>query len=98
MDLPVVAAVLPGSGSEKVQITMQAFLVTNGPGPVHQHGKYILFVGRVVVAVGIKVEDSVRGFMVHLVAQSAIRYMVDVDYKEGKTAISSWLRSELYIH
>jgi hypothetical protein len=44
-------------------------MVTQGSGPVHQHGKYRLFVGRVVVvAVGIEIEVSVCGLVADSVA------------------------------
>jgi hypothetical protein len=45
--------------TEKLQLIMWAFLVTKGSGPVHQHGKYSLFVGRVVMRVGNEIEVSV---------------------------------------
>jgi hypothetical protein len=38
---------------------MQALLVTKESRPVHQRGKYSLFVGRVVVRVEVEVEVSV---------------------------------------
>jgi hypothetical protein len=50
-DLLVSVAVLPEGGPHKLQFTMQALLVTRGSGPVHQHGEYSLFVGRMVVRV-----------------------------------------------
>jgi hypothetical protein len=48
-ELPVALSFLPESGCEKLQIIIQAFSVTKGSGPVHQCGKYSLFVGRMVV-------------------------------------------------
>jgi hypothetical protein len=60
---------------------------------VNHHGMYSLFVGRVVVAVGVGNEIVVNecGFIVNLVAQRAIRYTVDVNIKKGRwQSLSIW--------
>jgi hypothetical protein len=42
---------------------------SQGSGRVHKHGKYSLFVGRMVVTVVVEVEVSVCGFAINLTAQ-----------------------------
>jgi hypothetical protein len=59
---------------------------------LHRCGKYSLFVGRVVVGVGIEKDVSVSGFTVDSVSQLAIRFVVDVNIKDRKMAC---LHSEL---
>jgi hypothetical protein len=84
--MSIAVAVLPESGPEKLQFTIQAVLVTKGSGCVCQHGDYGLFVGRMVVRIGVQVEVRVNGCSVNLMAQGTIRFTVDVSIKEGKVA------------
>jgi hypothetical protein len=48
-ELPVAVVVQPESVREELQLIIQAFVITQGSGPVHQRRKHSLFVGRVVV-------------------------------------------------
>jgi hypothetical protein len=63
---------------------MQAVLVTKGSGPVYQRGEYGLFVGRMVVRVGVETELHMNGCAVNLMAQGNIRFTVYVNIEEGK--------------
>jgi hypothetical protein len=56
LNLLVATIILPKSGPENLQLIKQAFLVTEGSGSVHQHGKYTMSLGR---GVGIETEVSV---------------------------------------
>jgi hypothetical protein len=86
-DLSVAVAVLPESGPEKLQFTMQAVLVTKGSGHVCQRGEYGLFDTRMVVRVGVEAEVRVSGFAVNLMAQGTIRITAGVNIKDGKVAV-----------
>jgi hypothetical protein len=69
-DLPVTVAVPLESVLEKLQLIMKTFAITQGSGPtMYQHGKHSLFVGRVVVRVGMEIEVGVCGFTVDSMAQ-----------------------------
>jgi hypothetical protein len=54
-----------------------------------------MLIGRMVVRVGVEAEVSVRGFVVNLMTQSAIRFTVNVNIKEGKMAVPLRLHGEL---
>jgi hypothetical protein len=58
-DLPVTVAVPLESFCEKLQLIMKTFMITQGSDPMYQRGKYSLFVGRVVVRVGMEIEVGV---------------------------------------
>jgi hypothetical protein len=57
----VTTAVLLESGTEELQVIVQAFTLTKGSGAVQQCGKYSLFVGRRAVRVGIKMQVNLGG-------------------------------------
>jgi hypothetical protein len=69
LDLPVTVAVPLESVHEGLQLIMKAFVITQGSGPMYQRGKHSLFIGRVVVRVGMELEVSVCGFTVDSMAQ-----------------------------
>jgi hypothetical protein len=52
MNLLVAIAILPECDLEKLQFVMQAVLITESPGCVHQCGKYSMLVGEVLVGTG----------------------------------------------
>jgi hypothetical protein len=58
-DLLVTVAVPLESVLKKVQLIMEAFVITQGSGPMYQRGKHSLFIGRVVVRVGMEIEVGV---------------------------------------
>jgi hypothetical protein len=68
-DLPVTVAVPLESVLEKLQLIMKTFVITQGFVPMYQRGKHSLFVGRVVVRVGMEIEVGVSGFMVDSMVQ-----------------------------
>jgi hypothetical protein len=68
-DLLVTVAVPLECVLEKLQHIMEAFVITQGSGPMYQHEKNSLFVGRVVVRVGMEIEVGVCGFTVDCMAQ-----------------------------
>jgi hypothetical protein len=68
-DLPVTAAVPLESVPEELQRFMEAFVMTQGSGPMYQCGKHSLFARRVVVGVGMEIEAGVRGTTVDSMAQ-----------------------------
>jgi hypothetical protein len=53
--LPVTVAVPLESVLEKLQLIMEAFVITQASGPMYQCGKHSLFVRRVVVRVGMEI-------------------------------------------
>jgi hypothetical protein len=63
-DLPVIVAVPLESDLEKLQLIMKTFVITQASGPMYQHGKHSLFIGRVVVRVSMEIEVGVCGFTV----------------------------------
>jgi hypothetical protein len=69
LDLPVTAAVPLESVPEELQRIMEAFVITQGSGPMYQCGKHSLFAKRVVVGVGMEIEAGVRGTTVDSMAQ-----------------------------
>jgi hypothetical protein len=44
-----------------------------------QCGEYGLYVGRMVVRVGVEVDVRVSGFVVNLMAQGTIRFVVNIN-------------------
>jgi hypothetical protein len=56
-DLPVTVAVPLESVLEKFKLIMKTFVITQGP--IYQRGKHSLFIGRVVVRVGMDLEVGV---------------------------------------
>jgi hypothetical protein len=74
-DLSVTVAVLPESVPEEIQLIMEAFVITQVSGPMHQHGKHNLFVGRVVMGVCMEVQVSVYGVVVDSMAPASHRYI-----------------------
>jgi hypothetical protein len=58
-DLSVTVAVPLESVLEKLQLIMKTLVITQGSGPMYQRGKHSLFVGRVVVRVGMEIEVGV---------------------------------------
>jgi hypothetical protein len=54
---------------EKLQLIMKTFMITQGSGPMYQRGEHSLFIGRVVVRVGMEIEVGVCGFTVDSMAQ-----------------------------
>jgi hypothetical protein len=58
-DLPVTVAVPLESVLEKLQLIIKTFVITQVSGPMYQRGKHSLFVGRVVVSVGMEIEVGV---------------------------------------
>jgi hypothetical protein len=55
-DLPVTIAVTLESVLQKFKFIMKTFLITQGSGSMYQRGKHSLFIGRVVVRVGMEIE------------------------------------------
>jgi hypothetical protein len=68
-DLPVTVAVPLESVPEELQLIMKTFVITQGSGPMYQRGEHSLFIGRVVVGVGMEIEVCVCGFTVDSMAQ-----------------------------
>jgi hypothetical protein len=68
-DLPVTVAVPLESVLQKFKFIMKTFMITQGSGPVYQRGKHNLFIGRVVVRVGMEIEVGMCGFTVDCMAQ-----------------------------
>jgi hypothetical protein len=64
MDLQVAVTILHESFPEKLQLIMQVIMIKQGTGPVHQREKHSLFVGRVVVGVGMETEVGMCGLAV----------------------------------
>jgi hypothetical protein len=62
---------------------------------VHQCGKYSLFVGRVVVGPGVKVETGMGRFTVHSMAQRTVESPININVKKGKVALSFVVHGEL---
>jgi hypothetical protein len=69
VDRPVTVAVPLESVLEKLQLITKTFVITQGSGPKNQRGKHSMFVGRVVVRVGMEIEVGVCGFTVDSMAQ-----------------------------
>jgi hypothetical protein len=69
LDLSVTVAVPIESVLEKLQLIIEAFVITQGSGPMYQRGKHSLFVGRVVVRVRMEIEVGVCGFTVDSMEQ-----------------------------
>jgi hypothetical protein len=67
--LPVALDVLLENVPEELQLIMEAFMITQGSGSMHQRGKNSLFVRTVVMGVGMETEVGVYGFVVDSVAQ-----------------------------
>jgi hypothetical protein len=67
-DLPVTIAILLESVLQKFKFIMKTFVITQGSGPVYQCGKHCLFIGRVVVRVGMKIEVG----MAHWAIESTV--------------------------
>jgi hypothetical protein len=68
-DLPVTIAVPLISVLQKFKFIKKNFVITQGSGPMYQRGKHSLFIGRVVVRVGMEIEVGVCGFTVDSMAQ-----------------------------
>jgi hypothetical protein len=68
-DLPVTVAVPLESVLQKFKFIMKTFMITQGSGPMYQRGKHSLFIGRVVVRVGMEIEVGMCGFTVDSMAQ-----------------------------
>jgi hypothetical protein len=52
---------------EELQLSVEAFMITQGSGPMYQHGKHSLFVRWVVICM--EIEFGVCGFTVDPMAQ-----------------------------
>jgi hypothetical protein len=68
-DLPVTADVPLQSVPKELKLIMEAFVITQGSGPMYKRGKHSLSVRMVVVRVGMKIEVGVCGFTVDSTAQ-----------------------------
>jgi hypothetical protein len=68
-DLPVTVAVPLESVLQKFKFIMKTFVITQGSGPMYQRGEHSLFIGRVVVRVGMEIEVGMCGFTVDSMAQ-----------------------------
>jgi hypothetical protein len=58
--LPVTVAFPLESVLEKLQLIMKTFVITQGSDPMYQRGKHNLFVGKVVVRVGMEIEQHIQ--------------------------------------
>lgn len=67
--LSATAGVLTECGLQKLQLTVQAVLLTKWSGRVHQRGQYSLYVRRNVVSVGADAELSERSILACLMSQ-----------------------------
>jgi hypothetical protein len=68
-DLPVTVAVPLESVFQKFKFIMKTSVITQGSGPMYQRGEHSLFIGRVVVRVGMEIEVGMCGFTVDSMAQ-----------------------------
>jgi hypothetical protein len=68
-DLPVTVAVPLESVLQEFKFIMKTFVITQGSGPMCQRGEHSLFIGRVVVGVGMEIEVGMCGFTVDSMAQ-----------------------------
>jgi hypothetical protein len=48
---------------------MKTFVITKGSGPMYQRGEHSLFIGRVMMGVGMEIEVCVCGITVDPMAQ-----------------------------
>jgi hypothetical protein len=76
VDLVIVVAILFEDIPQKHQFSLQAVVITESSGPVHQSREYHLFIGWVMMEFGVAVEIGVCGLAVHFVSQRAIRSLV----------------------
>jgi hypothetical protein len=78
LDLPVVVAILFEDVPQECQLGLQAVFITNNCGTVYKSGWYGLFIGWVMMGLGVEAEIGVCGLAVHFVSQKAIRSSVDI--------------------
>jgi hypothetical protein len=95
MDLPVVVTVLPENILQERQLHMQALLIAQSSGPMHQCGKYSLLTGWVVLGRGVKVEVGMGSFTVHSMVQRTVEFSVNVCVKECEVTFTFGLHGEL---
>jgi hypothetical protein len=73
VDWPVVLAILFENVPQEHQLRLQAVFFTKSFGSVHQNRHYSLFIGWVMLGLGVEVEIGVCGLAVHFVSQRTIR-------------------------
>jgi hypothetical protein len=71
-DLPVPIAVPLENVLQEFEFIMKTFVITQGSGPVYPRGEHSLFIGRVMVGVGMEIEVGVCGFIYDFSADLAV--------------------------
>jgi hypothetical protein len=70
VDLSVVVAILLEDVPQEHQFGLQAVFITESSGPMHQCRQYRLFIGWVMIGLGVEVETGVCGLAVLCVPES----------------------------
>jgi hypothetical protein len=82
VDLPVIVAILFEDVPQEHQLSLHAVFITQSSSPMLNSRQYCLFIGWVMMGLGIQVETGACGFGVHFVSQRAIRSPVNKVHEE----------------
>jgi hypothetical protein len=78
MDLLVIVAILFEDVLQEHQLSLQTVFITASTGSLYQSGQYHLFIGGVMMGLGVEVEIGMSWLTVHFVSQGAIWTSVNI--------------------